>query len=241
MISFSLALVYIAVILKGDYDNISLAPFTFTGILDLLNSDLGKNIISGVAGQTGQDESKTSGLLTMALPVLMQAMQRNAATPEGAQGLMSALNGGKHDGSILDNIGGLFNGGVDDNVMQEGDKILGHVLGGKRENVQNALSQKSGVDSGAVSQMLKVAAPILMGVLGKQQQQQNVSDSSGISNMLGSLLGGNSAQSEQSFLTSILDADGDGSIIDDVAGMVLGGDKKAGGLGGLLGGLFGKK
>ena len=211
------------------------------GILDLLNSDLGKNIISGVAGQTGQDESKTSGLLTMALPVLMQAMQRNAATPEGAQGLMSALNGGKHDGSILDNIGGLFNGGVDDNVMQEGDKILGHVLGGKRENVQNALSQKSGVDSGAVSQMLKVAAPILMGVLGKQQQQQNVSDSSGISNMLGSLLGGNSAQSEQSFLTSILDADGDGSIIDDVAGMVLGGDKKAGGLGGLLGGLFGKK
>jgi len=80
-----------------------------------------------------------------------------------------------------------------------------------------------------------------MGVLGKQQQQQNVSDSSGISNMLGSLLGGNSAQSEQSFLTSILDADGDGSIIDDVAGMVLGGDKKAGGLGGLLGGLFGKK
>ncbi len=211
------------------------------GILDLLNSDLGKNIISGVAGQTGQDESKTSGLLTMALPVLMQAMQRNAATPEGAQGLMSALNGGKHDGSILDNIGGLFNGGVDDNVMQEGDKILGHVLGGKRENVQNALSQKSGVDSGAVSQMLKVAAPILMGVLGKQQQQQNVSDSSGISNMLGSLLGGNSAQSEQSFLTSILDADGDGSIVDDVAGMVLGGDKKAGGLGGLLGGLFGKK
>ena len=212
-----------------------------TGILDLLNSDLGKNIISGVAGQTGQDESKTSGVLTMALPVLMQAMQRNAATPEGAQGLMSALNGGKHDGSILDNIGGLFNGGVDDNVMQEGDKILGHVLGGKRENVQNALSQKSGVDSGAVSQMLKVAAPILMGVLGKQQQQQNVSDSSGISNMLGSLLGGNSAQSEQSFLTSILDADGDGSIVDDVAGMVLGGDKKAGGLGGLLGGLFGKK
>lgn len=212
-----------------------------TGILDLLNSDLGKNIISGVAGQTGQDESKTSGLLTMALPVLMQAMQRNAATPEGAQGLMSALNGGKHDGSILDNIGGLFNGGVDDNVMQEGDKILGHVLGGKRENVQNALSQKSGVDSGAVSQILKVAAPILMGVLGKQQQQQNVSDSSGISNMLGSLLGGSSAQSEQSFLTSILDADGDGSIVDDVAGMVLGGDKKAGGLGGLLGGLFGKK
>jgi hypothetical protein len=35
-----------------------------------------------------------------------------------------------------------------------------------------------------------------------------------------------------------MDADGDGSIIDDVAGMVLGGDEKKGGLGGLLGALF---
>ena len=43
---------------------------------------------------------------------------------------------------------------------------------------------------------------------------------------------------EQGFLEKILDADGDGSIIDDVAGL-LGGSKK-GGLGGLLGGLFGK-
>ena len=31
------------------------------------------------------------------------------------------------------------------------------------------------------------------------------------------------------------------SVIDDVAGMVLGGNKKKSGLGGLLGGLFGKK
>ena len=45
----------------------------------------------------------------------------------------------------------------------------------------------------------------------------------------------------QSFLESMLDADGDGSVIDDVAGMVLGGKKGKSGLGGLLGGLFGKK
>ncbi|MGK0253616.1 MAG: hypothetical protein ACI9OE_001089 [Mariniflexile sp.] len=45
------------------------------GILDLLNSDLGKTIISGVSGQTGQDESKTGSVLTMALPVLIQAMK----------------------------------------------------------------------------------------------------------------------------------------------------------------------
>jgi len=211
-----------------------------SGILDLLNSDLGKTIVSGVAGQTGQDESKTGSVLTMALPVLMQAMKRNAATPQGAEGLLGALNG-KHDGSILDNLGGLFGGGVDSNVLEDGNKILGHVLGGKQRNVENALSQKSGMDAGSIAQILKVAAPILMGVLGKQSRQQNVNSSSGIEGLLGGLLKGNSPQQEQSFLESILDADGDGSVIDDVAGMVLGGNKKKGGLGGLLGGLFGGK
>ena len=210
-----------------------------SGILDLLNSDLGKTIINGVAGSTGNDTNKTSSVLTMALPVLMKAMQRNSASPEGAEGLMSALNG-KHNGSILDNLGGLFGGGVDDEVKNDGQKILGHVLGAKQGGVEKILGEKSGLDAGSVGNILKVAAPILMGVLGKQSQQQNVSSSNGIGDLLGGLLGGSSAAKEQNFLESILDADGDGSVVDDVAGMVLGNAGKKGGLGGLLGGLFGK-
>ena len=189
-----------------------------SGILDLLNSDLGKTIVSGVAGQTGQDTSKTSGLLTMALPVLMQAMKNNASTPQGAEGLLNAIKN-KHDGSILDNLGGLFAGGVDSNVMDDGGKILGHVLGNKQKNVEMALSQKSGIDAGSVANILKVAAPILMGVLGKQASQKNVANPDALDGLLGGLIKGNSPQQEQSFLESILDADGDGSIIDDVAGM----------------------
>ena len=81
-----------------------------------------------------------------------------------------------------------------------------------------------------------------MGVLGKETRQNNVSDSSGLGNILGGMMGGQPKE-EQSFLESLLDADGDGSIIDDVAGMVLGNgqQKKKSGLAGLLGGLFGKK
>lgn len=212
-----------------------------SGILDLLNSDMGKTIINGVAKQSGQSTEKTSSVLTMALPVLMGAMKRNAATPEGAQGLMGALSG-KHDGSILDNLGGLFNGGVDANVMQDGAGILGHVLGGSQNNVTNALSKKSGMDSDTIMQILQIAAPLVMGYLGKQSKQQNVSNSNGMGDLLGGLLGGGSAApQQQSLIESVLDGDGDGSILDDVAGMVLNsGSNKKGGLGGLLGGLFGK-
>ena len=52
------------------------------------------------------------------------------------------------------------------------------------------------------------------------------------------VLGGGQKE-QQSLVNRLLDADGDGSIIDDVAGMLMNGGKK-GGLGSLLGGLFGK-
>ncbi len=209
-----------------------------SGLLDLLSSPMGKQLISGVAGQTKQPEDKTADVLSMAMPLLLGAMKKNTANPKDAEGLMNALSS-KHDGSILDNLGGLFQGGVDNNVMKDGAGILGHVFGKKQANVENVLSQKSGVDAGSVADILKIAAPIVMGFLGRQKAQSNVSDANGLNSLLGSMLGGQ-PQQNQSLIMSLLDADGDGSVLDDVAGMVLGSKKKKGGLGGLLGGLFGK-
>ncbi len=209
-----------------------------SGLLDLLNSPMGKQLISGVAGQTGQSESKTGDVLSMAMPLLLGAMKKNAATPQGAQGLMNALST-KHNGSILDDLGGLFGGGVDESVTNDGAGILGHLFGGSQSNVENALSQKSGMDTASIANILKIAAPIVMGFVGKQKAQSNVKDANSMNGLLGGLLGGQPKQN-QSLITTLLDADGDGSILDDVAGMVMGTNKKKGGLGGLLSGLFGK-
>src|SRR5690554_3279109 len=206
------------------------------GLASLLNSDLGRQIIGGISNQTGTSESNTASVLSMALPVLAGAMKKNAATPQGAQGLLGAINS-KHDGSVLDNLGGFFGGGVDQSAISDGAGILGHLLGGKQSSVENALSSKSGLDAGTISQILKIAAPLILGYLGKETKQNNVSDQGGLNSLLGSMLGGQ-PQENQSLITSLIDSDGDGSILDDVAGMVIGANKKKGGIGGLLGGLF---
>jgi hypothetical protein len=209
-----------------------------SGLLDLLSSPMGKQLINGVAGQTGQPENKTADVLSMAMPLLLGAMKKNVSSPQGASGLMNALSS-KHDGGLLDDLGGLFGGGVDQSVINDGAGILGHVFGGKQANVENALSQKSGVDAGTVAQILKIAAPLVMAYLGRQKAQSNVNDANGLNSLLGSMLGGQPEQN-QSLITTLLDADGDGSVLDDVAGMVMGTSKRKSGLGGLLGGLFGK-
>src|SRR5690606_13257824 len=189
-----------------------------SGITDLLNSDLGKQMIGGISRETHQPEDKTAAVVAMAMPRLMGAMRRNAKNENGAASLLNALNS-KHDGSMLDNLGGLFGGGVNEEVKQDGLGILGHVLGGSQDNAVQALSKKSGVDTNGIMQILQVAAPILLGYLGKQKQKQQVSTNSGIGDLLGSLLGGGSNQpKQQSLIESILDGNNDGSVIDDIAG-----------------------
>lgn len=208
-----------------------------SSILDLLKSDLGKQIVTGVANSTGNDASKTSSVLSLGLPVLLKAMERNVKNND-ADGLMNALEN-KHDGSILDNLSSLFSGGVDDSVKQDGSGILNHILGNKQSGISKIIADKVGLDASAVSNILKIAAPILLGFLGKQKKEQNIGNSQGLTSLLGGVMNNNSKESGQSFITQILDADGDGSMIDDISGMLLGGKKdKSEGIGGMLGGFF---
>ncbi|QRE62223.1 DUF937 domain-containing protein [Flavobacterium psychrophilum] len=214
------------------------------GLIDLLNSDLGKQIISGVSAKVGTSEDETSSVLASALPSLVGGMINNAATPEGQSGLLSALLGGKHDGSILDNLSGFITGGD----HSDGASILGHVLGNNQENVQNQVSQNTGVSHDKIAMIMKMAAPILMGYLAKQAQGNGLNNNGttknggGITDMLGGLLNGGQLQQQApamggSILTSILDQDGDGQL---GLGDAVAAATKKGGLGGLLGNLFGK-
>lgn len=216
-----------------------------SGNIDLLEGDQGKQIVEGISRETHQPEDKTAAVVAMAMPILMGAMKRNANNEDGASSLMNALNS-KHDGSMLDNLNGLFGGGVNEEVKQDGLGILGHILGGSQNNAVHALSKKSGLDTNSVMQILQVAAPILLAYLGKQKQQQNVNSKSGLDDLLGGLMGGGGKQlpeqqKQQSMIESLLDGNNDGSIIDDIAGMVLGGgNKNKGGIGDLLGGFHRK-
>jgi hypothetical protein len=210
-------------------------------ILDLLNSDVGKTLINGTSQQLGQDEGRTRTAMNAALPLLLGAMKNNVKTPEGANGLLGALGNERHSGGILDNLESILGGNsIDDDVLQDGAGILRHVFQGREQNVASAVSKSSGMDAGSAMNALKVAAPVLMGLLGKETRQRNVADQNGIGDLLSGLLGKENQQQE-SLVTRLLDADNDGSVIDDVAGMLLNQGSKKGRMGGLLGGLLGRR
>ena len=172
-------------------------------ILDLLNGNLGKDVVDGIAQKTDASAEQTQAVVSTALPAFLGALQNNASRGE-AQGILNAI-GAKHDGSILDNLSGFLE--TDD--TSDGNGILGHVLGNKRGAVEQAISGKTGVSSGTVSKILAMLAPIVMGYLGKQSRSNNVTDGGGLSDLLGGMLGG---QSGGNILGGLLDQNGDGKL-----------------------------
>lgn len=213
-------------------------------ITDLLNSDLGKQIIGSITQQTGIDQNQAGSVVANSIPEILGKLQQNNSNDGG--GLLGALLGGKHDGSILDNLGGYLNGGNFD----DGGKILGHVFGNETSSVENSISEKTGVSSSIISKILPMLMPIIMGYLGKQVSNNGVSDSGGLGSILGNVLGGMQGGGNSSLggniLTSMLDQDGDGQLGlgDAISAMTKNSDsssQSSGGLGGLLGKLFGKK
>ena len=189
---------------------------------DLIGPQQGNQALDQISQSVGADQSAVNTAIQMALPALINGLARNASTPEGAESLNNALEQDNHAG-VLDNLGGLGSlifGGQQSAPPRQADAggILGHILGTNQGPVAQEVSNQTGLGVGQVAQILMFLAPIVMGYLGKQKQEQGLG-ADGLSNWLG----GQQQEIEQSgqggFLNNILDQNRDGSSMDDIASM----------------------
>jgi hypothetical protein len=177
-------------------------------VLDALEAQLGPEVIQKMSSQLGTDTAATSNAISMALPILLGGLSKNAADADGSAALDSALNA--HDGSILDNLGALLGGGA-------GGAILGHILGSRRSSVEQGVGRASGLNAQQISQLLVLLAPLVMGVLGRMKRQENIG-----ADQLPVVLGkANLEMSRQSTavgdLSRVMDTDADGDIAEEIA------------------------
>jgi hypothetical protein len=178
-------------------------------ILNALQAQIRPDTIQQMSERLGTDTASTSNAISMALPILLGGLSKNAANAEGAADLDNALN--DHDGGILDNFSALLGGGG------AGAAILGHILGSRRAPVEQGVGRATGMNGRQVTQLLIMLAPLVMGVLGRMKRQQNVG-----AEQLPEVLGNaNLEMARQSpgigDLSRILDSNDDGQIADDVA------------------------
>lgn len=186
---------------------------------DLLQGQISEDLLNQLSQQIGgADKQKTATAATGIATTLMTALAKNAADPKGAQALNNALER-DHDGSILDNITSLLGGGQvpsEKARAMNGTGILNHVLGDRQTNAINMISQVSGLDNNKTGSLMTMLAPVIMGMLGQQKKQQGL-DVSGIASLLqGTVKQQQGSNQLMDMATRMFDADGDGSMVDDV-------------------------
>jgi hypothetical protein len=185
------------------------------GLLDGIMEQLGAGGVAQISQALGADEGSVGSAVAAALPAILGGLANNSQNPSGAAALANALD--NHSPSIFDQLGSLLTSGGGD-----GAKILGHVLGSRQPQVEQHLAQQSGLDLSMITKLLPLLAPLVMGYLSKQKQSRQLDPSS-----LGQVLGQERSQQETALpglggLAAILDANHDGSVIDDVLGKLTG-------------------
>lgn len=186
---------------------------------DLLGQQQGSEATNQISQTIGANPTVTQTAIQMALPMILGSLAKNAAQPQGAESLSNALDQ-QHDGSILNNLGGYLGGNADPVQNQDGIGILGHIFGQNQGAAAQQVSKTSGLDIGQAAQLMITLAPLVMGYLGRQKQQQGL-DAGGLSNMLA----GQQQQIQASgnpmmdMFSNFMDSDRDGNSMDDIASL----------------------
>ena len=183
-----------------------------------LLAEHGSELTGLLQSQAGIDASQAQGAIESIAPMVLNGLksQQDAGGADAVSGLMSSLGGSE---SLLSNLGSnlpalLGNGG---------GNPLASLLGGgsASDTVVSALSQKLGIGGSQASSVVSMLIPVVMGFLAKKGREDSATPD------------------QATGITAILDRDGDGNALDDIAGMLLNSKSGGGGIGGLLGGILG--
>lgn len=171
-------------------------------ILEMLMSSAGGGATQRVGQQFGLSEDQTNSALSQLVPALLAGLQRNTSQAGGMDALLGALTRGNH-AQYLDRPETLGQAAA----TEDGNSILGHIFGSKDVSraVAGLASEQTGISADILKKMLPVVATMVMGSLSKK----NVPAAANAPNTAG---GG--------FLNSLFDQNQDGSIADDVTGML---------------------
>ena len=155
-------------------------------LMDMIKGTVSKQVMGQLGGLLGgADEKKTSAVFDNVAGSILGGMMKKAQTDDGARDVFDIVN--KQDDSILDKVGDLMGGGgAQDQVMKQGGGILEGIMGGssQQNSVFAMIAKALGLDEGMVGKIMMMAAPMIIGVIGKHLKSTAM-DAAGLKGLLG--------------------------------------------------------
>jgi len=181
--------------------------------LDEFMQTFGGQASKDLAANLGLKKSAAAQIVPAVVPMILGGLKRQMETQGGADRVDHILNKYGSD-SVLDDIAGS----ILNRSSQAADASLGGLLGNSGLQATDMIAQRFKLDPGIAAKIIPALAPLILGALTRKKNTSNDG------------IGG---------VASLLDRDGDGSILDDVAGMLFQGSGASSSGGGILGKLLG--
>ena len=154
-------------------------------LIEMIQGQLGSAVMKQASSFLGESESNTTKAMGAALPAVLGSLIQKGSTQSGAGTIMDMLSGGNHDGGIFNNIGSMLGGGSDtSNMISTGSSLLKSLMGNKLGSIVDMISTFSGIGKSSSSSLLSMAAPMVMGMIGKQMKSGGDSGVSGLMSLL---------------------------------------------------------
>jgi OmpA-OmpF porin, OOP family len=134
-------------------------------IQTLLGLLTGPQMLGQLSKMLGVPESMVQKGLAAAIPAILGGLMAKGSTESGAGALIGMMKDNKIDGSVLDNLGGLFGGASGDGsaAANMGGSILKSVLGGNADALTQLVGSTSGMTTDSAHRLMALAAPVVMG------------------------------------------------------------------------------
>ncbi|MHA7631472.1 OmpA family protein [Corallococcus sp. M7] len=142
-----------------------------------------KGLLQKISGSLGEDPQATTKALPGAIAAVAAGVVDQGGNEAGAHRLLTKLNEGGFTGpDAPPRVGGVGEGLLDEE--ERGKGMLSGIFGNKLGGITEGLTRFGGMrNAGSATRLLSLAAPMLMGVLGKQVRDQRMG-SSGLMQML---------------------------------------------------------
>lgn len=149
----------------------------------LLSTMVSSDSIGNISKVTGAKKADVQSVLSAALPLLIEGAGKQAEGKDTVEGFTGALE--QHAQNDTSDIK-AFMKGVD---LEDGAKIVAHLLGKKNESAQKSISKDSGVSGNQVGSIMAAAAPLLMSLLGQQSSSSSTETTQSAANPTAGLIG----------------------------------------------------
>jgi outer membrane protein OmpA-like peptidoglycan-associated protein len=139
-----------------------------TNLLKSLSGYLSPELISEASSLLGESNSGVTKALSGAMPTLLSGMLNNANNPKVMDGIFGLVNDKGFDSTkVLSSLPSLLSGSGNAATLGAGNSMLNMLFGNKQSGLFDLISSFAGVKSSSTTKLMGMAAPMILGMIGK--------------------------------------------------------------------------